>query len=113
MIYYSFQQKYQSSAGPQVLFWQTIVEDKRISAERCAGMMSLGSREGVGSAPCRWGKLKENANEGVLLRLQRNFSRFCKKKKKRKPPTYFLPAYLSPETEKILKVFYFSLVNLN
>lgn len=79
MIYYSFQQKYQSSAGPQVLLWQTIVEDKRVSAERCAGMMSLGSREGVGSSPCRWGKLKENANEGVPLRLQRNLN--LKKKK--------------------------------
>lgn len=43
MIYYSFQQKYlRKSAGPQVLFWQSIQEDKRVGAERHAGMRSLG-----------------------------------------------------------------------
>ena len=41
MIYYSFQLKYlRRSAGPQVLFWQSVEEDKRVSAERCAGMRS-------------------------------------------------------------------------
>ena len=43
MIYYSFQQKYlRRSAGPQVLFWLSIEEDKRVGAERCTGMRSQG-----------------------------------------------------------------------
>lgn len=42
MIYYSFQQKYQQrSTDPQVLFWQSIEEDKSLGAERCTGMRSL------------------------------------------------------------------------
>lgn len=108
MIYYSFQQKYRSSAGPQVLFWQTIVEDKRISAERCAGMMSLGSREGVGSSPCRWGKLKENANEDFT-----GISAGFPKKKQKKTPHIFHLHICHLKQKKLLKVFYFSLVNLN
>lgn len=43
MIYYSFQLKYLWwSAGTQVLFWQSIEEDKRVSAERYTGMRSQG-----------------------------------------------------------------------
>lgn len=39
MIYYSFQREYlRRSAGPQVLFWQNIVGDKRVGAERYTGM---------------------------------------------------------------------------